>query len=562
MTGLAALTWLLRAKFRGTLRKQVRRLRTPRGIVFALLGAFVFGSWILSLVFGASLRGEFEPNRGDPLPVQVFSTLFVALALSGAFTHRGIYFPRDEIERLLSAPLLRSDIVRYRMLVSMGKGLISGLVVALLLMRRMSNPLYAFLGVMLGMCTLPILQQGASLTLGAIEVRFGRFARGGAWRVLQALLGMAVGGMFVMLVLGDGVEEEFPTLAEASTWLGSPRHPPLVRALLLPLKPWALAITATEPGTFLRGIGLALAIAIALFELTARLPFDYRELSLDTSADIARRIRQASGGGLGASAGKAVRGKLGRRIPWLFGRGPLGAVAWVKLASIQRKARGTLTFSLFILALILVGTVAALPDDEDASKAVLFLAGLGTVYLCGGLRFDFRSDIDRLEAMKGWPIPTWRTFLGNLLPEIVLVSLLIVGALLVQGVVLGRLDWTVPLVAAVVPLFTTSWVALDNAVFLFAPSRPLAGQEGMLQHMGRSMILLFLRGVLGLAVLGIVALVAVGVMALAREFDVGDDGAKASALAAVLLTFLGITAVLVRLGGHALHKLDVSSLPR
>ena len=47
---------------------------------------------------------------------------------------------------------------------------------------------------------------------------------------------------------------------------------------------------------------------------------------------------------------------------------------------------------------------------------------VGTLYLCAGLRFDFREDLDAMESLKAWPVRPWRVFLATLLPEVVLVS--------------------------------------------------------------------------------------------------------------------------------------------
>src|SRR6185503_10367690 len=126
---------------------------------------------------------------------------------------------------------------------------------------------------------------------------------------------------------------------------------PLVKAVLLPLRPWAALITATDAATFFTWLAVCALIWYVGFELTARIPVDFRELSLATSADVAKRLNRVRRGALGASSGSVSKRTLGWELPWVFGRGGFGAIAWLKLASIVRKARGTLLISAGVVAL-------------------------------------------------------------------------------------------------------------------------------------------------------------------------------------------------------------------
>jgi hypothetical protein len=83
--------------------------------------------------------------------------------------------------------------------------------------------------------------------------------------------------------------------------------------------------------------------------------------------------------------------------------------------------------------------------------------------------------------------------LATILPEVALVSGLLALAILARACITARFD---PLLFAMIglqPLITLGWVAIDNVVFLFSPVRYTPGQEGALQHTGRSVLLTLLR---------------------------------------------------------------------
>src|SRR5207244_4901759 len=103
-----------------------------------------------------------------------------------------------------------------------------------------------------------------------------------------------------------------------------------------------------------------------------------------------------------------------------------------------------------------------------------------------------------------WPLRPALLFLATILPETVLVSGLLVLAVLVRAAYVGKFHPALLGLIAFQPLVVLTWVALDNAVYLFSPVRYTPGQEGALQHMGRTMVLFLLRVAL-LIVIGFVA---------------------------------------------------------
>jgi hypothetical protein len=319
-------------------------------------------------------------------------------------------------------------------------------------------------------------------------------------------------------------------------------------------------ITASDAPTFVMWLAVCVAIWTVGFELTARIPVDFRELSLATSADVAKKLNRVRRGAFGASGGSVSKGTLGWRVPWIFGRGGFGAIAWLKLASIVRKARGTLLVSGGVVALVTLMMTAAF-DGPTAAEIVAgsaMLAIIGTFYLCAGLRFDFRTDLELMEQIKAWPVRPTLVFLATLLPEVMLVSAALYTGIFVRAALTSRFHPAIVAVLAFQPLVTLAWVALDNAVFLFSPVRYSPGQEGALQHMGRSLVLMLLRFVL-LAV----AIVVAGVpgFLVYWPLDPSFDGEPAAFVAGGIACWFGLLFVdtlLVLLGGQMLRRFDVA----
>ncbi len=562
MLGHPALRHLALAKLRAVFRRQARRLRKPSGILFALVGLLLVGGWLTALTFSARERRAPLPEPEVLLAyVQGGLLMLFLVTVLSSVSAKGLYLPREDLERLLSGPVSRADLVRYRMQVDIGRSLFGAVVFALLVLGRMPGPGFAFGGVVLAMLTLAVARTAASLLVGAVRGRWAGLFGKRRLMLVRVALGVAL-WVFVMLLvfgeefLGEALAEQGPLEIVKRVLL----HP-VAHVLLLPLRPWAQAITATTAADFALWGTVCVVLYVLSFELTARLPIDYREASIETSNDMARRLSslRSQGGPFGGMETDAAAGE--RPIPWLLGRSPFGAVAWIQLAAIRRKARGTLLVSFLVVGLVtfFASLIARGPELQDALAGAGIIAVAGTVYLCSGLRFDFRSGLDRMEALKAWPLAPWRVFLATLLPEVLLASALLAAAILLRAVVTGSFHPVVLGVVALLPLLVLAWTSLDNAVFLLAPVRFVPGQEGALHHMGRTMLLVLLRLTLFLALA-----VVIGGIAFVIAFVGGELLALPPYLVVGLAVTGGVAALLlfdvalVAAGGKLLRRFDVS----
>lgn len=565
ISGNSALLKLARLKLRGAFRRQLRKVRSPSGLFFALIGALISIGWIFSLLIG---REIFRGDASQPEVVRAWTQfglgVFVFMSVISAISIRGVYLPKQDIERLFSAPVSRSELVRYRMLVDAGRTLFGALVIGLLTFHRMPVPLYGFLGAMTTVFTLGILRQAFSLVLGSAHSRLGRMLEGKSLTAIRIVLGILIWLLIMSAVLGGKFADKvFGELEIGDRGAALLAHP-LVQALLMPFRPWANMMTATTVGDFLLWGGICAAFGLLLFEVTARLPIDYREHSLETSDKIAQRLTQVRRGGL-FSAGRASKRTTTWKFPRLFGRSPMGAVAWIKLVSIVRKARGTLFMGVLIVTLVTIFVSFIHGGSSDGVSQADTLGGsaligfLGIVYLSGALRFDFRADLDRMVQIKAWPVSTRRIFVATLLPEVLLISLLLGLGIVARMLALRAFYFSALLIPLVLPLFAYAWLAVDNAVYLFAPVRFVPGQEGSLHHTGRAIVLILLRMFLvglALAIVGSVALVlfAVG----PDEFGLSEEQATWISAGVGLIVLLLLCGFLTWIGGRMLRRFDVA----
>lgn len=560
-----ALRLLAKRKFLGALRKQLRRVKSVKGALFAGTGLLVFAFWIVSILL-PHFASDVSRGRGYDLVLttdvaQVGIFAMALFAVLGSLGHRGLFLPKEEIELLFSAPVSRKDVIRYRLLTNVGRSIFGACIVGLFALRRAPDPLYAFAGTFLAVQTLPLLSQGASLALGGAENR----TRSSLPRRVAQTAGLV--GVFVYV--GILVLLSTNAAADVTKWMESTDtgrivddvlHHPVLWWASSPFRPWASMITATKATDFLPWFAASAAAWILLFEVVSRIPVDYRELSLQTSSDVAKRIQRMRRAG-GAAMGDVSKRAAGWRVPRLFGRGRFGAIAWLKTASIVRKARGAVVVSLMIVALLTIGASVLGLSRSGAEAEPMISIGVvfvGCLYLCSGLRFDFREDLDRMEFIKTCPVRPWVIFLANVTPQVVLVSVLIATALLVKSWIAGSFHPANWVLLPCIPLLTLTWVSIDNVVFLAAPVRYVPGQDTVLQNAGRTVVLMFLRLGIVLAV-GLTIAVPVGAAALVAA-SLPAFGPAVLAVGGVLgfAVWAVDASILVAAGAWQIQRFDVS----
>src|SRR5262249_30712448 len=93
--GSPALRLLLRLKLRGMLRRQWRRLRTPKGLVLTLIGCVTLGAWFGYLAFSVPREVPRAPETAE-LHVRIAALGLFFLSLTSALSNRGLYLHKSE----------------------------------------------------------------------------------------------------------------------------------------------------------------------------------------------------------------------------------------------------------------------------------------------------------------------------------------------------------------------------------------------------------------------------------------------------------------------------------
>ncbi|MBI3817951.1 MAG: hypothetical protein HY286_04610 [Planctomycetes bacterium] len=567
-----ALALLTKRKLRGAFRKQIRRTKTAKGAAFAIIGLLVILLWYGSVILGQS----FSRNYGSaPAPVDpqravlmaqfgFFSLLFINLISS--LGHRGLYIPKDEIEVLFSAPVSRSAIIRYRLTINILKSMFGALLLSFFAMRRVPVPIFGFFGTFVAIQTLPIYGQLLSLLSGNAENKFFDRIPKGAVRAFTTIAVVAVIAAFALLFMPG--RDFWDKIAQRITNEGGTGilQNQIVSYIMAPARPWAGMATAASAPEFFKWFSVSIGIWMLLFFVASRIPVDYRELSLETSADVAKRLQRVRRGGGGSGVFKLSPRVVGWRAPWIFGRGVFGALAWRKSMSMLRKARVALMVSITIIALCSIG-VSFMILNRSPERMEPWFSGLasllGCIYLSNFLRFDFREDLDKIDILKTYPAACWKIFVATLIPQTTLVTALLYGMLIIKGVITRTFHPAIPLFAAAIPIFTFIWIAVDNVIYLFAPTRAVAGQDTMLQNAGRAFVLLLLRMfILSITFAG--AAIPVGIAVLIINIFAGiPESAGQLLYGAGFLVGLAFAlleaAVLAWAGGLALRRFDVAS---
>jgi hypothetical protein len=215
---------------------------------------------------------------------------------------------------------------------------------------------------------------------------------------------------------------------------------------------------------------------------------------------------------------------------------------------------------LFVLVILAAGAmpamVAARGREQGPAMLLPVLAWM-TILVAAMLKFDFRADLDRMDALKALPLRPAAVAAGQLAaPVLVLVTfhLLAIGivAAMAGGASAGQTRAVLLWAAALAVPFDLLLIGVENFVFLIAPARPAAATPGDLSAMGRHALLFVVKGVVLLVPCGVSA-----GLAAAAYFAAGRSPAAAGAVAVVTLALQA--SIVVPLVGWAFRRFDPST---
>ncbi len=511
-----ALLYLTVTSLRNSLSQRLRRLRQPKYLVAALLGAAYF----YFFVFGGFFRhagarnafGNFMPG-GTDLYVPFGAALLLGFVLLGWIFGRdraALHFTEAETAFLFPAPLSRRGLLHYKLLRSQVAILFGALILSFIFRRGAvlgGNTLLHALGWWLILST---------LNLHFIATSFARerlFKLGlNRWkRVLTLIGGLALlGGAWWVVARQSEAAQALATgneIGDTVPWLGRLLQLPPLGWILTPFGWLVRPYLASNWPDFLRAVGPALLLLGIHYLWVMRSAVAFEEASLELSAKTAQTLAAMRKGGLhGARAPKKKR-------PQPF---PLGGRGWAPLAFLWKSLIALGPFyrlrTWLIAAAVVVGGTTWLgrePVYAPYLKAIGILSLTLAVYLLVlGPVFMRRKTVvilDQLEMTKAYPLPGWQIVIGELLPPAVVVTfvewLFLLGMVMASGTLPARAKLQVLLaggaggaaaIALLVPPLIALMMCIPLASLLYFPSwsKPAGPHPGGIETIGQSMIVM------------------------------------------------------------------------
>jgi hypothetical protein len=474
-----ALLRLLAMRMRGGLRLRLMQLFSLRGALFLSVLAGI--AW-LAVATGETGPAEtlFAGANLDTPAIRAQIETFMPLAMLGMTlltvvltTGPSFHFSPTEINLLFVGPFSRRDLILYKFIAyATGAGLSAALIIPFA-QSQTGSALSAFVAAFLTLLFVQL--NSAALGMAWQAVPGNRLARL-KWPALALVTAVALGALAYAWVMPDrSISGLLSDLRHS--WIGTILLMPfivftelfLTRARLLDLAFWAV---------------LAALINALLLWAVIKLDRHTSEFALREHTRLSDRWERMKQGGSFWATERSEIPSI-RRAPALAGLGP---IAWRQAIKAWRN-------SAKLIAVFLVAAAAAGPLSTMAGLSVTGDYGLVLIFfffcfiLPRTLICDFRGDLSRMETYKTLPITPWRICLGQLVVQVLLswaVALTMIASFLVFDDRLG-LSMALALAAFALP-FTLLLYAVENAIFLIFPAKPVPMGRADFEFLGRSLI--------------------------------------------------------------------------
>lgn len=588
---LRALLYLRLTSFKNWVRWRVRRLRQPKYLVGAIVGiAYFWFFFFRRLGAPRHIPARAALNGVGAIPTSIPAEWFpIALAIGAAallvvFTFMWVVptqraalgFSEAEIAFLFPAPVTRRALVHFRLLSGQVRSLTGGLVMAIISNRWSflgGNALTHGLGWWFIFSTLNLHYNGANFTLTRLADR--------GWNVsLRRVFVLAL----VLVVIGATLwrlpeSQRFPAADHGSEfslvgdWLVTVTTAAPLSWLLYPLRLVLAPFLATDGRAFLAAFAPGLLVIAVHYLWVVRSVVSFEDASVEQAQKRAAQVAAWRSGErrFGGTPKRA------RRAPFrLAGAGrPEIAFGWKNLLStwpyFNLRVFGGCALALFVLS----GWAKTHPGGAALAPVTAIVGGiLGAYMLVIGAQFarqDIRSDFQRIDILKTYPLAGWQIVLGEMLaPAAILTGIIwlcLLAFLLNFDPRMGLAALTPPLriagglsAAALVPPLVMLQLFVPNAAALVFPSwaETVRSRGGGPEVMGQRMIYLFAQALTLLVVLlpaAIMGAIVVWLLQLVAPLPVAI-GVATLPVAAVLV---GEVAIGVWWLGGRFEQIDVAA---
>jgi ABC-2 type transport system permease protein len=590
---LRALLYLRLTSLKNVLLSRVRRLRQPKYLIGAMVGAAYF-YFVFFQSFGRSPGPAFTPESmpadlavppdATPLMLALGAlALLIVLIFMWVLPSQspGLAFSEAEAAFLFPAPISRRALIHFKLLSNQVTVLFQSLFFSLIFNARAlssERALSIVIGWWLILTLVNLHYMGSSLTLarwlerGVSTVRRRILFLG----TLAAAIGITLFG------LRDEIHSPGPNdladVESATRWMLSMLDAGLMHWLLMPFK-WVLTpFFSVGWEEFLPALGPAGLLLVGHYYWVLSMEVSFEEASLAQAEKRAvRRAGLRSGNHrVGQSTFKARRGPFRLRDKGF----PEIAFLWKNLLS--TRAFFTLPVWLGCAVVIVIG--CKLAGNAGAAQRNL-LSGVGAGIIVLGLyvlvfgpllaRLDLRSDLAHADVLKTYPLPGWRLVLGELLAPIAILTgiiwlTLLAGVCAIQPTH-ALPTWLDPSLrttyalcfAAVTPILVGLQLLVPNAAAVVFPAWFQASRTvgGGIDLMGQRLIFVF--GQVFIILLALLpAVVVAGTLIFVTQWIIGPALAVILATVVVAVVMAGeFWCALWWIGGR-FERFDLSSEQR
>ncbi len=579
-----ALGYLVTRSFVNGVLFRLRRLRQPKYLLGAILGAayfyFYFGRFLAvsRMPLGAG-NGAASPH-GLEIGAAILFVATIVLSWILPASRAAIAFTEAEIAFLFPAPITRRTLVIMRLVKSQFALLLFSVFMTLLSGRfHLGSEVWMRIGGWwVIMNTLNMHRLGASFALQRLRERG---MADGKRRVLVVLVLVA----FVALV--EFMRRSLPPPPDLATalrgggeitnYIVQLLHTGPLRYVLAPFKLIVAPNFAHEGVTFLRALLPAFGIMALHFIWVVRADVSFEDASIEAAKKRAAFLAARGRGELRA------RGKSDKARTPLWRLRPTGfaPIAFIWKSLLKSGGRRTLGRWAAFFAVLAAGAFA-LGRVEDLTKPLVVTAFIigGGCYIALLISFvmigqlsaaQLRQGIATMDLLKTYPIPGWQIALGELAGPVLLGSLmqwcsLGIGLMLLSIAPplhphLGTITAIAGGIALLLPIFNLSTAILPCAGALLYPgwfrpqesTGPGIENTGMKLILGIAQLLAVVVAMIPVAFFGAVAFFAVAKFTTAAEWPALAAGGTALLILA-METGLGIAWL-----GSLYDEFDVSS---
>ena len=490
---IGALFYLRLTSLQNMLRSRFKRLKQPKYLFGAIVGAAYFWFFVFRRMFfipTGGTRGVSPDLQALPLmliamPIIIIGLKRVIEAWIAPDDKPGLAFTEAEVAFLFPAPMTRRMLVNYKLLGTQVTILISSCFFALLASRWVSlggNFLTHAIGFWVMFSTLNLHTTGAAFTVT-------RLIEGGVSKGRRQVIVTSVILLFLAAVAYTAWRTApAPTAAETSSPLKIMRYVSgltdfgVLYWITLPFKIVLRPLLAANWTEFGWALGPALLLLGAHYVWVARAETSFEEASIALAEKRSALIAAMKEGKYRLSASKPKSRREPFRLSSAGGRPEL-AFLWKNLLSTSAFFRPK---SFFVAAGIIVAGVAWLSAQPGSQSKLAVGAGMALVMAGYTLFFgpqvarqDLRSDLSHADILKSYPLHGWQTLLGEILaPTAILTGLLwlavLTAALAFQPRGFGEFPPELRIVGAlgvalVIPVLCALQLLVPNAAAVLFP---------------------------------------------------------------------------------------------